>query len=170
MERIFQNLYRITYELPPGAKVNCYHYSYLLLRKKGNIFIGHSQGGSTVTNYFDEIEHLGGIDSQVITHYFDARKGVNEALYERFGCKLHYHQEARKILRAKTKCPGVEFGDEGLKMGSDFRALYFPGSRPGRTILWWKSGGKAFLFMGHSIRWDGDEWAIDFNPHRKPHL
>ena len=170
MERIFGNLYRITHEPYSEVTVDRYHYSYLLIRRQGNLFIGHCQAGSNVREHLDEIEQLGGVAEQVITHYFDANKECNDVLYDRFSCRLHYHQDSRKILRAKTQCPETEFGDEGLRIGSDFKALYFPGQRPGRTILWWKSRGKGFLFTGYSIHLARGEWRIDFDPYFKPHL
>jgi len=95
MERIFPKLYRFTHEPYPGVTKECYHYFYLLLRKQGNLFIGHCQYGSNVEKFFDEIDELGGISDQFVAHYFDAHKKVNDALHVHFGCKLHYHEEAR---------------------------------------------------------------------------
>lgn len=129
MARIFANLYRFT-DAPfrKGQK-----YSYLLVRKKGNLLLCHFKRGSSVTDHYEDIEALGGVDTQFITHSHEA-SAVHDEVYARLGCRLCYHEAERKKVRIKTKCPEVEFGGEGLQIGSDFEALCFPGDAPGTSI------------------------------------
>ena len=62
MERVFANLYRIGgVKNSRGAS-----YSYLLLRKGGNLLVCHQSGPSE--QEIAEIEQLGGIASQWICH------------------------------------------------------------------------------------------------------
>ena len=111
MERIFPNLYRFSFG-KKGRGHTC-----LLVRKQGNLLICHCNRGSS-TDHLDEIERLGGIERQFLSHGHDARRGeLHEVLYDRFGCRLHYHRRERRKVRAKTGCPEEEFGDDGLQFG-----------------------------------------------------
>ena len=162
MEKILPNLYR--FSLGPIGKKGTFH-TYLLVRKQGNILICHSNRGSTVLDHLDEIERLGGIDRQFVAHYHDAKRGdLHQVLYDRFGCKLSYHEAERKTIRTKTKCPEEEFGNDGLKLGSDFEAIYFPGHTVGMSIFRWKHRGKYHLFPSHVIRQGGGRWSINLDP------
>ena len=79
MERIFANLYRCSAPNRRGTS-----HTYLLVRKEGNLLIGHQTAPQPED--FDEIEKLGGIHSQWICHHHDTiRNGVHEALHARFG-------------------------------------------------------------------------------------
>ena len=123
MHRILANLYR--FDSKPRGKARRTSYSYLLIRKGGNLLI--CSQGSPVTDHLDGIEALGGIHTQFLASYLDAKKGdYHEVLFERFGCNLSYHEAERKMARTKTKCPETSFGDEGLQLGSDFEAHHFP--------------------------------------------
>ena len=68
MHRIFANLYRI--DSNPRGKATSY--SYLLIRKAGNLLICNQR--SLVTDHLDEIEALGGIHMQFISSYIDAKR------------------------------------------------------------------------------------------------
>ena len=161
MERIFANLYRLG-----GApdKRGTSH-TYLLVRKEGNLLVCNRSGPSA--RDIAEIERLGGIDSQWISHHHDAnRDGLHEDLCARFGCKLHHHSADRSGVRQKTKCPYVQFGDEGLEHGSDFEALFFPTCSAGHTVYRWRHRGKYFLFTSHALYTRENKWNLQFNPHR----
>ena len=169
MERIFPNLYR--FDFGPMGKAKAMSFTYLLVRKGGNLLVCHCNRGSSVIDYFNEIEELGGIDTQFVAHYHDAQRGdLHDVLYDRFGCKLCYHHAERRTIRTKTRCPEVEFGDDGLKLGSDFKAHYFPGHTPGMSIFLWKHRGKRYLFPSHVIGLRDEEWRINFAPHMAPKL
>lgn len=168
MERIFANLYR--FSLDPFGKARTKPSSYLLVRKQGNILICHCQRGSSIVDHMDDVEALGGIDRQFVAHYHDAKRGdLHDILYDRFGCRLCYHEAERKTIRGKTKCPEEEFGDEGLKLGSDFEAFYFPGHTIGMSIFRWKYRGKYALFPSHVINLDQGNWRISLHPEMAPH-
>ena len=168
MERIFADLYRFS-DGPRGPSKKM-SYTYLLVRKQGNLLIRH-WGLSSVFDHLDEIAELGGIDRQFVAHHHDAKRGdLHDRLYARFGCKLSYHQAERRHVRAKTKCPEQEFGDEGLQLGSDFKAHAFPGHTPGMSIFQWRNRGKYHLFPSHVIQYHNDEWYIDFDPPPTPPL
>ena len=161
MERIFANLYRLGGDPDKRGR----SHSYLLLRKEGNILVCHRSGPST--SEMKEIKRLGGIDSQWIVHHHDAnREGVHEALHTLFGCELYHHSIDRKALRRKTKCPGVQFGDEGLQYGSDFEALYFPTCTAGHSVLRWRHRGRYYLFTSHAFYFRNSKWDLQFNRHR----
>ncbi len=171
MERIFPNLYRFSTGPHTFRKVRSMNYAYLLVRQQGNLLMAYGQRGSTIVDYFDEVEALGGIDRQFISHYHDANRGdFNQLLFDRFGCKLNYHHAERKTVRAKTKCPEEEFGDEGLQLGSDFEAYYFPGHTIGHSIHRWRYRGKRFLFTGHVINLGEKGWSIGLDPNDAPQL
>ena len=161
MERIFANLYR--FGGAPNKRGTSH--SYLLVRKEGNLLLCHQSGPPP--KEFDEIERLDGIDSQWISHHHDTiRNGLHEDLYARFGCKLHHHRADRSGLRRKTKCPYVQFGDEGLEHGSDFEALYFPTCSAGHSVYRWRHRGKYYLFASHALYMHDNKWSLQFNPHR----
>ncbi len=164
MKRIFAKLYRIDDPFRGGKK-----YTYLLLREQGNLLLCHFKPPSSVGDHFDEIERLGGIDTQLVTHHHEAA-AVHDEVHARFGCKLRYHHAERKSLRRKTKCPSETFDDAGLQLGDDFHALYFPGDTRGTAIYRWRYRGRYLLFSGHVIYPIDDGWDITFNARAMPHL
>ena len=163
MERVFANLYRIGAPNRRGVS-----YTYLLVRKEGNLLVSHQTRPSTED--IDEIERLGGVDSQWICHHHDTiTGGLHEDLHARFGCVLHHHRTDRASVRKKTKCPTVQYGNEGLLYGSDFEALYFPTCTAGHCIFRWRHRGKYYLFTSHAIYVRDNEWDLQFNQHRMDH-
>ncbi len=121
--------------------------------------------------YCDDIDRLCGIESQWISHYHDTMPaGGHEDVWTRFGCKLYHHRaEGRHVLK-RTKCPTVKFGDEGIKLNSDFEVHYFPGHTPGLCIFRWCCEGKYFLFTTHVVDRSDGEWALDFRPDDAAHV
>jgi hypothetical protein len=83
MQRLFPNLYRFTDE--PFRKGR--RYAYLIERKKGNLRLPFK--GGSVSDHFKEIERLGGVDTQFITHSHDADRNLNDEVYARFGARFH---------------------------------------------------------------------------------
>ena len=158
MEQIFMNLYRITDELQSRGR----KYSYLIVREEGNLLLICRR--ALVSNHFEKIDQLGGVETQFVYHSHDAPGTHIDEVHSRFGSKLYYHQAEREEIREKTQCPGVEFGDEGLQLGSDFHALFFPGHTPGHTIFRWQSGGKHYWFISHVVGRNGAKWDVGFNP------
>ncbi len=155
MERIFANLYRL------GSTPNKrgMSHSYLLTRKEGNLLICH-QSGPTASD-IKEIKKLGGIDSQFICHSHDTlRDDGHTHLHDQFGCALHHHSDEKKAVRRKTKCPQEPFGDEGLRMGDNFEAHFFPACRVGHSVYRWKDRGRYFLFTSHAMYLRDDKWDI----------
>jgi len=160
MERVFANLYRIGALNRRGTS-----YTYLLVRKDGNLLIAHQSPPST--NDIGEIEKLGGVDSQWICHQHDAlTDGVHEDLHTRFGCVLHHHSRDRPAVRKKTKCPTEQHGDEGLQYGSDFEVMYWPTCTSGHCIFRWHSRGKYYLFTSHAIYARDQDWDLQCNKRR----
>ena len=165
MERIFPNLYRFTDE--PVARGR--HYSYLIVREQGNVLVPSLP--KSLPDHVDEIEALGGVDTQFVNHVHDvARDGFHDAVFERFGARLHYHQVERKKVRTKTKCPAVEYDDAGFQVGTDFRAIYYPGCTLGHSIFHWGDGDDHFLFTSHVIGLAQGDWNISLKPATIPHL
>ena len=161
MDRIFPNLYRLS-----EAGPECRSYSYLIVRKQGNLLLpGYVD---SLAEHLGEIEKLGGVDFQFITHCHDLNPEFHEEAYERFGCRLSYHKAAGATVRKKTQCPAEEFGHDGLQLGPDFEAIYFPGHTPGHSIFRWRHGRKRFLFTGHVMRLEDDRWKLNFNPTKAP--
>ena len=166
MERVFPNLYRFTEE--PYHRGRKYHY--LIVRKDGNLLI--PTAGASLSKYFAEIEKLGGISKQLICHWHDAKgEHINE-VSRYFGAKLYHHHADGPKLEEKvgTVCPIDEFGDEGLDMGTDFKAFYFPGNTPGHTIYHWESRGRYYLFTSHVVHLVEANWELWFNPIKLRHL
>jgi len=133
--------------------------------------ICQAKAGTNILDYADEIDKLGGIDTQFVAHFHDAKRGdLHEAIHDRFGAKLCYHSGERQGVNSKTKCPEIMSDNEGLKLGKDFEAHYFPGHTPGMTVFSWKHRGKRFLFPSHVVRLAGKEWEVSFKPQRTPEL
>ena len=164
--RISARLYR--FDGKPTGKEQRVSHSYLLRRKQGNLLI--CDQFAPVTEHLDAIDALGGIEMQLLANYVDGKKGgYHEMLYERFGCRVCYHQDERKMARTKTKCPEVTFGDEGLKLGADFEAVYFPNRcHTGNSLFRWRYRGKDHLFTGHTASWLEQGWDLEFNPEMWP--
>jgi hypothetical protein len=158
MERVFANLYRMGAGNKRGVS-----YTYLLVRKEGNILVCHQTRPSDAD--MEEIDGLGGIGSQWVCHNHDVvRNGFHEAAYERFGCSLHHHKGERQAVRKKTKCPLETFGDEGLIFDTDFDALFFPACTAGHSLYRWKYRGKYYLFTSHAMYLNEGDWRIQCRP------
>ena len=154
MKEIFPGVYRFS------KGKNSRAHSYLLVRKQGNLLICQTNQGSSIIDFLDEVEQLGGIAQQFVAHRHDASTGeLHQLLYERFGCTLSYHERHRKQIEKKTECPVFEFGDEGLELGGDFHAIDI-----GRTVFHWSDRGKHFLIPNHAVRRHDEEWNIHMDP------
>ncbi|HCL30185.1 MAG TPA: hypothetical protein DIC52_17345 [Candidatus Latescibacteria bacterium] len=121
-----------------------------------------------MADHFEEIEKLGGVDLQFITHGHDLNPAFHAEAYDRFRCKLCYHKAAAAVVRKKTQCPAQEFGHDGLQLGADFEAIYFPGHTPGHSVYRWRRSGTRFLFTGHVMIFDGGRWKLNYNPTKAP--
>ncbi len=154
MEKILPGVYRFSV----GKRRRSY--SYLLLRKQGNLLVCHANRGSSVVDFLDEVEDLGGIAWQFVCEGADAAGGeLHEQLYDRFGCMLSCHERDRKKVAKKTACPVSEFGEDGLALDRDFRALDI-----GHTVFHWRNRGKHFLLPGHAIELHDDGWGLHTHP------
>lgn len=164
MERVFANLYRMG-----GTNNRGTSYSYFLVRKEGNLLIGHQS--KPTKKDISEMAKLGGIDSQWVCHQHDViEDGVHEQLHERFGCVLHHHTQDRPAVRKKTKCPVEQHGNEGLQYGSDFEVMYWPTCTSGHCIFRWQSRGKYYLFTSHAMYAEGSDWDLQCSKWRMQHL
>lgn len=164
MERIFPNLYRFTEEpCRQGRK-----YAYLILRKQGNLLLPHV--AASIRNHFDEIEKLGGIHIQFLTHHHEADPVLHDDIHARFGAKLCYHRAARKLVQEVSECPEAVFTNEGLQLDDDFESLLLPGHTPGHSIYRWRHRRKHFLFTGHVVSMVNGKWELWFNPTKAPKL
>ncbi|MBT4099702.1 MAG: hypothetical protein HOM68_15310 [Gemmatimonadetes bacterium] len=160
MERVFANLYRMGAPNRRGTS-----YSYLLVRKEGNLLVAHQSAPSRAD--IAEIKKLGGIESQWVCHQHDTlTDGAHEDLHDRFGCVLHHHTQDRPAVRKKTKCPVEQHGNEGLQYAPDFEVMYWPTCTSGHCIFRWRSRGKYYLFTSHAIYAQGNKWELQFNPRR----
>lgn len=118
----------------------------------------------------DEIEQMGGLESQWVCHSHDLMGGsLHQDLYDRFGCPLHYHRVDRPRVRKKTKCEAVEFDGDGTRHGADFEALFLPTCTAGHSIYRWRSQGKYYLFTSHAIYQSDDQWSLQFNMKHREH-
>ena len=155
MKQIFTNLYRFEGESPRGERLH----SFLLVRDGGNLLLPCQD--APVHDHFEDIEKLGGIDTQFVTHNHDvAAGGLHEAVHERFGARLSYHSAERDAVSEKTGCATKEFGDEGLQLSDDFRAIYFPSCCAGSSIYHWSNGDQHFLFTSHVINRVEGGWNV----------
>ena len=162
MERIFPNLFRFTDEPYRRGR----RFTYLLKRKQGNLLLTCQDG--SVRDHFKDIEKLGGIDTQFINHNHDMGGELHEAIHKRFGAKLFHHKAEKKKVEAKTKCPHEEFGDDGLQVGSDFEAIYFPSCTAGLSLYRWRHQGVHFLFTSHVIKMVQGDWHVSLHMKKSP--
>jgi glyoxylase-like metal-dependent hydrolase (beta-lactamase superfamily II) len=160
VERIFPNLYRFA-----GVGGMSHTWSYLVVRKDGNLLLpGYVPA---IVDHLSEIKKLGGVKFQFLTHFHDAVPELHEELNKRFGCKLCYNKDAGPKVRQKSACPSEEFSSEGIRLGTDFESVNFPGHTPGHTIYRWKYRGKSFLFSGHSMKLIFGRWELFFKSKKR---
>jgi hypothetical protein len=88
LERIFPNLYRFT-DFGHRAR----SYSYLVVRKEGNLLLPGFV--TSLYDHFTDIDKLGSVDLQFITHYHDLNPAFHEKAYNHFGCKPCYHRRVQ---------------------------------------------------------------------------
>lgn len=164
MERVFENLYRISAPHSMGMS-----YTYLLARKQGNLLVCH--GSLPSADDAAEIAELGGIDSQWICHQHDALPGdAHKSLHRRFGCVLHLHSRDRPAVRKKTKCPVEQHGDAGLQYAPDFEVVYWPSCTSGHCIFRWLNRNKYYLFTSHAMYSHDGQWQLQCNKRRADDL
>jgi glyoxylase-like metal-dependent hydrolase (beta-lactamase superfamily II) len=155
LKRIFPNLYRFA-----GVGAMSRTWSYLVVRKDGNLLLpGYV---SAITDNLDEIEKLGGVELQFLTHFHDVVPEIHDELHKRFGAKLCHHEAAGPKVRGKSKCPSEEFSNDGIRLGSDFESVNFPGHTPGHTVYRWRDRARTFLFSGHSMKLIFGRWELFF--------
>ena len=163
MDQILPNIYRMGRSNRRGAS-----YTYFLKRPQGNLLICHQTVPTDAD--LDEIEALGGLDSQWVCHSHDAIKGtVHKQIHERFGAPLHVHRIDRKRVRSKARCDVDIFEGDGTTVGDDFEAFFLPTCSPGHSVYRWNSRGKYYLFTAHAIYYHDDEWDLQFNRHNDWH-
>lgn len=155
MQEILPDIHRFSL----GSKSRAH--SYLLRRPQGNLLILNANQGSPVADFLDEIERLGGVAYQFVPnrHEVATRGGLHDRLFERFGCPLTFHERDRTRIARKTACPIVEFGDDGMQLGDDFRAIDV-----GSTVFHWSHRGAHHLFPGHAIGQHEQMWSIRLDP------
>ena len=156
MEQIFPNLYRIAREGNKGRS-----FAYFIKRRQGNLLL--TAGNGTVHEHFAEIEKLGGVQMQFINHNHDIGAELHETIHLRFGAKLYHHELENKKVARKTQCPSEAYGDQGLQVGKDFEAIYFPSCGEGLSLFRWENRGQSFLFTSHVIKMAGGSWQIGLN-------
>jgi hypothetical protein len=157
MERVFANLYRVD-----GRNSRGVSHTYFLKRKSGNALVSHQAPLGAAD--LDDIEAMGGLDSQWVCHSHDLMKReIHQALCDRFGANLHYHKVDRPRVRKKTKCPSVEYEGDGTRHGDDFEAHFLPTCTAGHSIYRWKCRGKYYLFTSHAIYYRSGHWELGFN-------
>ena len=155
MEPIFPNIYRSATDNPSRDEKL---YTYLIVRNDGNLLLPCKS--DAVSQLLSDIEELGGVAAQFATHNHDVDGPFAEAVYDRFGAPLYYHHAERDAVAEITKCPSVEFGDDGLRLGSDFQALYFPSCCAGSSLYYWRDGESGFLFTSHVINRVEGDWQV----------
>ena len=156
MEQLFPNVYRFASVGATSAT-----WCYLVKREAGNLILpGYVP---ELIDHLDEIEKLGGVQHQFITHFHDIDADTNEALHRRFGCKLWHNKAAGAKVRSKTTCPNEEFSNDGIRLGSDFESVNFPGHTPGHTVYRWTYRDKIFLFSGHVMKLIFGRWELFFD-------
>ena len=160
MDEIFPSIHRFTV-----GKTGRSH-TYLLVREQGNLLICHANRGSSVVDFLDEVEVLGGIVYQFVPEYADAAKGkMHGLLYQHFGCELRCPSRDQAKVAKKRECPISAFGDEGVKLGHDFQAIDI-----GHTVFHWTNAGKHFLIPGHAIHQDDGDWDVHMHAFSDPQL
>jgi hypothetical protein len=164
MEKVFTNIYR----MGKSSRTRGASYTYFLKRAKGNLLICHQT--PPTDEDLDEIETLGGIDSQWVCHSHDAIKGTtHKQIHERFGAPLHVHRIDRGRVLSKARCEMDIFEGDGTTLGDDFEAFFLPTCSPGHSIYRWKSRGKYYLFTSHAMYYRDDAWDLQFNQHNDWH-
>lgn len=128
------------------------------MRKDGNLLLpGYVPA---IADHLDEIDKLGGVEFQFLTHFHDVLPGLHEQLHKRFGSRLCYNKAARAKVRQKSECPAEEFSNDGINLGTDFESIDFPGHTAGHTIFRWRYRGKSYLFPGHSMKLIFGRWEL----------
>jgi hypothetical protein len=134
------------------------------VRDQGNLLICHASQGSSVVDFLDEVEALGGIAHQFVPDYGDAaRNGLHELLYERFGCELSCPERDQRKVEKKTECPISTFTEVGLELGDDFLVIDI-----GHTVFHWTNGDNHFLIPGHAIHQEDGGWDVHLHAFSDP--
>ena len=146
MKQLFDDLWQTeTYITGPLST-----HSYFLKTDKGNVLIY-----STSHHYeLDEIEKLGGITHQLISHR-DEMSSILVDIKKRFNSKLLCDaQEADSI--GKYCRPDI-LVEDSLNMECGIKVFHSPGHSIGSCTFWYESPtGKKYLFTGDSFfPWNG---------------
>lgn len=158
MEKVAPNLYRMTGKRASKGRA----FAYLIVREAGNLLL--PRAGVPVMEYVDEIDEMGGVATQFLTHRHDVDGAQHDVIYERFGARLACHRAERWKVAPKTSCPIDVFDDEGLLVDDDFQALYFPSCTHGLCLYHWRHRDTNYLFTSHVATVTEGAWRVDLQP------
>lgn len=135
--------------------------AYLLTRPTGNLLIyglgyGESEGRG---DDLDQIEHLGGVVVQLLSHRDEASPSLN-VVRERFGSRLACSALEEPAIRAEAEVDLIVGSDCADPLLDGLEILETPGHTDGSISFRYRSPhGKSYLFTGDTIfRWD-DHWG-----------
>ena len=149
MKKLFPDLWQTT--LYTSGIVNSH--AYLLTKESGNVLI-YNTGNE---NDLDEIEELGGIEFQLLTHRDEARTSLSR-IKERFKSKLIFSElESHSINRYEKADSYFPESDHEL---SDLKVLMTPGHTDGSVSFYYTSPfGKKYLFIGEALFQWNNQWT-----------
>ena len=152
MKPIFPDLWQSPTEHPFGNRTTTH--AYLLLQPGGNVLF---YGMSADDDDLEQIEQLGGISRQYLSHRHEAGRGL-AIIKKRFGSLLCCHQLDTHSVR--SACPvDLEVSQQEIHLGN-IEIISTPGHTEGSLcFVVASSTGRKYLFTGDSIYADDNDWG-----------
>ena len=130
--------------------------AFVLPRDGGNLLVYSSPA---VVDDAGTVRGLGGVATQYLNHWHEARFGAADAVRRDLEPRLLAHEDERHAVSEHSGIDVDEtFGERGL-VDDDFELIPIPGHTPGATAFLWDSGHRRYLFTGDSIYLDRGEWV-----------
>lgn len=128
-------------------------HAYFLRRPGGNVLFYNTSNPDDL----DDIEGLGGIRYQLLTHRDEASPSLND-IRDRFGSQLCFGAlEVQAIDRYAS--PDMTFGPDDQNL-DDIKIIHTPGHTEGSVCYFYESPhGKSYLFTGDTIFQSNGQWS-----------
>lgn len=153
MNEVYPNIWQTEIETPfPGLNTR----AYFIRRKSGNALFYNTSSADAM----DEIEQLGGLDFQFLTHRHESGTSLKQ-IKERFNSQL---------CTSKTEAPFIDASvdvvvTEPVSFGHDIEVILTPGHTDGGlSFVYYSPGGIKYLFTGDTLFQSNKEWSTFIVP------
>lgn len=162
MDKLLNNIFNVYRD----SECAGFGHSYLLRRKAGNVLMPRLGIDAKVSNEYEAIERLGGIDRIFITDYHFGGHSCEEIAL-RFSSTIVSSIVEKPKLKKKGLNRLTAFPYERQWLEDDLEIIPVPGHTSGGVCLRWTDADTTYLFTGDFLYFDGCSWIAGAKTRRK---